>query len=178
MRWDSTRSYRYLGEVEVGAQYERDTDRNRLIGPSLSMQLPIFNQGQAAVLRAESLLDAARAQVRAQELEISNGVLAATDRVAAARPRVERLTNEMIPLREQIVARTQEQAELHARRCVRPATREAGRIRRVSAVSGSRCATIGARASSLAHAVGGAAAERFADVLPTSDAAAGRGRSR
>jgi cobalt-zinc-cadmium efflux system outer membrane protein len=104
------RSYRYLGEVEVGAQYERDTDRNRLIGPSLSLQLPIFNQGQAAILRAEALLDGARAQVRARELEIANAVQAAHDRVAAARARVERLANETIPLREQIVARTQEQA--------------------------------------------------------------------
>lgn len=104
-----TRSYRYVGEVEVGAQYERDTDRSRLIGPSLSIQLPIFNQGQAAVLRAESLLDAARAQARAKELEVSNAVLTANDRVMAARQRIERLSNETIPLRERIVARTQEQ---------------------------------------------------------------------
>ena len=104
-----TRSYRYVGEVEVGAQYERDTDRSRLIGPSLSIQLPIFNQGQATVLHAESLLDAARAQARAKELEISNGVLGAHDRVVAARARIARLTNETIPLREQIVARMQEQ---------------------------------------------------------------------
>jgi cobalt-zinc-cadmium efflux system outer membrane protein len=104
-----TRSYRYLGEVEVGAQYERDTDRSRLIGPTLSIQLPIFNQGQAAVLRAESLLDAARAQARAKELEISNAVLTANDRVVAARQRIARLSDETIPLREQIVARTQEQ---------------------------------------------------------------------
>ena len=104
-----TRSYRYLGEVEVGAQYERDTDRSRLIGPSLSIQLPIFNQGQAAVLRAESLLDAARAQARAKELEISNAVLKARDSVVAARQRLTRLSDETIPLREQIVARTQEQ---------------------------------------------------------------------
>jgi len=105
-----TRSYRYIGDVEVGAQYERDTDRNRLIGPSLSLQLPIFNQGQAAVLRAESLLDAARAQARAKELEVSNGVQASNDRVVAARARIDRLANETIPLREQIVARMQEQA--------------------------------------------------------------------
>lgn len=104
------RSYRYLGDVEVGAHYERDTDRNRLIGPSLSLQLPIFNQGQAAILRAESLLDAARAQARAKEIEVGNGVKAANNRVLAARQRVDRLANETIPLREQIVARTQEQA--------------------------------------------------------------------
>jgi cobalt-zinc-cadmium efflux system outer membrane protein len=104
-----TRSYRFIGDVEVGAQYERDTDRNRLIGPSLSLQLPIFNQGQAAILRAESLLDAARARVRAKEVEISNAVDAANDRVMAIRRRIDRLGNETIPLRGQIVARMQEQ---------------------------------------------------------------------
>ncbi len=104
-----TRSYRFIGDVEVGAQYERDTDRNRLIGPSLSLQLPLFNQGQAAMLRAESLLDAARAEVRAKEIEISNAVGAANERVLAMRRRIDRLRNETIPLREQIVARMQEQ---------------------------------------------------------------------
>jgi cobalt-zinc-cadmium efflux system outer membrane protein len=103
------RSYRYLGEVQVGAQYERDTDGSRLIGPSLSLQLPVFNQGQAAILRAQALLDAARADVRAKELEISNAVQAANDRVMAARQRIHRIANETIPLREQIVARSQEQ---------------------------------------------------------------------
>ena len=103
------RSYRYLGEIQVGAQYERDTDGSRLIGPSLSLQLPVFNQGQAAILRAQALLDAARADVRAKELEISNAVQAANDRVMAARQRIHRLASETIPLREQIVARSQEQ---------------------------------------------------------------------
>ena len=104
-----TRSFRFMGQVDVGAQYERDTDRNRLIGPSLSLQLPIFNQGQAAVLHAESLLEAARAQLRAKQLEISNGVRAAHERVLAARKRADRLQRETIPLREQIVALTQQQ---------------------------------------------------------------------
>ncbi len=104
-----TRSFRFVGQVDVGAQYERDTDRSRLIGPSLSLQLPIFNQGQAAVLRAESLLEAARAQLRAKELEVSNRVRAAHERVLAARKRIDRLKHETIPLRERIVARTQEQ---------------------------------------------------------------------
>ncbi len=164
------RSYRYLGEVEVGAQYERDTDRNRLIGPSLSLQLPIFNQGQAAVLRAESLLESARAQVRARELEIANGVQAATDRVASARARVERLANETIPLREQIVARTQEQAnymlvgafdllrakqdEYAAYQQFLEAERDYWRAR-----------------VDLAHAVGGALSADLPNASPTSDAA-------
>jgi len=104
-----TRDFRYVGDVEVGVQYERDTDRSHLLGPSLALQLPIFNQGQAPLLRAESQLDAARAGLHAKELEISNGVQGAYDRVGAARKRIDRLAGETIPLREQIVARTQAQ---------------------------------------------------------------------
>jgi cobalt-zinc-cadmium efflux system outer membrane protein len=104
-----TRRYRMLGSVDAGVQYERDTDRNRLFGPSLSLQLPVFNQGQAAVLRAEAELDSARSKLRAKELEVSNGVQAAYDRVMAARKRLDRLRTQTIPLREKIVARMQEQ---------------------------------------------------------------------
>ena len=132
--------------------------------------MPIFNQGQAAVLRAESLLDAARAQVQIRELEVSNGVQAATDRVAAARGRIERLANEMIPLREQIVARTQEHAnymlvsafdllrakqdEYAAYQQFLEAERDYWRAR-----------------VDLAHAVGGALPADSPSVSPTSDAA-------
>lgn len=165
-----TRTYRYFGEVVVGAQYERDTDRNKLIGPSLSLQLPIFNQGQAAVLRAESLLDAARAQVQIRELEVSNGVQAATDRVAAARGRIERLANEMIPLREQIVARTQEHANymlVSAFDLLRAKQDEYAAYQQfLEAERDYWHARV-----DLAHAVGGALPADSPSVSPTSDAA-------
>ena len=106
---DVTRSYRYLGDVRVGVQYERDTDSNRLLGPSLSLQLPLFNQGQAPLLRAHARLELARAHVQAKELEVSNGVKRSYEGVAAVRQRIERLRGETIPLREVVVARTQEQ---------------------------------------------------------------------
>jgi outer membrane protein, heavy metal efflux system len=104
-----TRTYRFLGSVDVGVQYERDTDRNRLLGPSLSLQLPVFSQGQAPVLRAEAQLDLARAELKKKELEVSNNVQAAYERVMATRKRIDRLRGETIPLREKIVALTQEQ---------------------------------------------------------------------
>jgi cobalt-zinc-cadmium efflux system outer membrane protein len=102
------RTYRFVGDVEVGVQYERDTDRAKLIGPSFALQVPLFQQGQASVLHAEAMLDQARAQARATEIAVSNAVFAANDRVRAARRRVERLHDETIPLREKIVACTQE----------------------------------------------------------------------
>src|SRR5207302_4505942 len=91
-----TRGYRWLGSVDAGVQYERDTDRNRLLGPSLSLQLPIFSQGQAPVLRAEAQLELARAELKKKELEVSNHVQAAYGRVMATRKRIDRLRGETI----------------------------------------------------------------------------------
>jgi outer membrane protein, heavy metal efflux system len=106
---DLTRRYRFLGVVDVGVQYERDTDGNRLLGPSLSLQLPLFSRGQAPLLRAQSRLELARAELAAKELEVCNGVMRSHERVTAARKRVARLREEGIPLREAVVAHTQEQ---------------------------------------------------------------------
>ena len=106
---DVTKHYRLLGKVDVGIAGERETDRTKLYGPSLSLQLPIFNQGQGAVARASAMLDESRARVQSLELEIDNTVALGVDRVAATRKIAEDYRAALIPQRETIVARTQEQ---------------------------------------------------------------------
>jgi cobalt-zinc-cadmium efflux system outer membrane protein len=106
---DVTRRYRLLGKVDLGIAGERETDRSKLYGPSLSLQLPIFNQGQGAVARASAQLDAARARVRSLDLDIESAVRLGVDRVAATRGIAAEYRAALIPQREAIVARTQEQ---------------------------------------------------------------------
>lgn len=106
---DVTKHYRLLGKVDVGIAGERETDRTKLYGPSLSLQLPIFNQGQGAVARSSAMLDDARARVQSFELEIDNTVALGVDRVTATRKTAEDYRAALIPQRETIVARTQEQ---------------------------------------------------------------------
>jgi len=106
---DVTKRYRLLGKVDVGIAGERETDRTKLYGPSLSLQLPIFNQGQGAVTRASAQLDDALARVQSLELEIDNTVALGVDRVAATRKIAEDYRMALIPQRETILARTQEQ---------------------------------------------------------------------
>jgi cobalt-zinc-cadmium efflux system outer membrane protein len=106
---DVTKRYRLLGKVDVGVAGERETDRTKLYGPSLSLQLPIFNQGQGAVARAGAMLDERRARVQSLELEIDNTVVLGIDRVATTRKIAEDYRAALIPQRETIVARTQEQ---------------------------------------------------------------------
>ncbi len=103
-----TRQYRWLGKVDIGIAGERETDRSKLYGPSLSLQLPIFNQGQGAIARANAQLDDARARMRSLELEIDVNVRLGVDRIAATRKIAEDYRIALIPQREIIVARTQE----------------------------------------------------------------------
>ena len=106
---DLTSRYRLLGKVDVGIAGERDSDGSKRRGPSLSLQLPIFSQGQAEVARSQALLDQSRAQLKSLELEIDNTVALGVDRIAVARTIAEDYSTALVPQREAIVARTQEQ---------------------------------------------------------------------
>ena len=104
-----TRRFRYLGDIDVGVETEREPDRSRITGPTLALELPIFNQGRGRLARAEADLQLAEAELRAREIDISNGVRRAADELDAARTRAGQYRESLIPLREAIVARTQEQ---------------------------------------------------------------------
>jgi len=104
-----TRRFRYLGDIEVGINAERDTDRSNHLGPSLSLELPLFNQNADKVVRAEAKLQRAEAELAALELEIAADIHEAYAQVVAAKTRADRYRQGLIPLREEIVARTQEQ---------------------------------------------------------------------
>jgi cobalt-zinc-cadmium efflux system outer membrane protein len=105
---DLAQRWRWLGIVNVGVQGERDNDGTHLIGPAVSLQLPIFHQGQASVLRTQAQLEQAQAELAGLQTEIDNAVTVAQGKVAEARSRAERYRSEQIPQREHIVARTQE----------------------------------------------------------------------
>ncbi|MFA5937774.1 MAG: TolC family protein [Sinimarinibacterium sp.] len=104
-----TRRFRYLGDIDVGVETEREPDRSRITGPTLSLELPVFNQGKGRVARSEAALQVAEAELRALEVEISNDVRRAAAEVDAAKSRAAQYRQSLIPLRESIVARTQEQ---------------------------------------------------------------------
>jgi outer membrane protein TolC len=96
------RSYRWLGAFEAGVEYERDPDGSELGGPRFEFELPIFNQGQGRIARAEAQLDAARAEARALSLAIGAELVRARAEVAAARIVVDRHRERILPLRERI----------------------------------------------------------------------------
>lgn len=106
---EAARKYRWLGDFELGIAYERDPDRSRLLGPTLSIQLPIFDQGQGAVARAGALKDWGDAERRRLVQTVDADVRLATQRVLNARARIDDFRSQLIPQRQAVVARTQEE---------------------------------------------------------------------
>jgi cobalt-zinc-cadmium efflux system outer membrane protein len=75
----------------------------------LHLTLPLFHWNRAALLRAEASLDAARARRAALELELRNELAVGLDRLATARGIAEVYRTTLLPEREAVSARTQEE---------------------------------------------------------------------
>lgn len=101
------RRTRLLGPVEVSYQRERETDGSRLIGPGVSVALPLFNWGTGRVARAKAQLDSAEAELAARELDAGNDVKAAHNAVQSAKLQVEKYRDGLIPQREAVVDQMQ-----------------------------------------------------------------------
>jgi cobalt-zinc-cadmium efflux system outer membrane protein len=105
----TTRRFRLLGATEIGVETDKEPKEPRLWGPTLDLELPIFNQGQARVARAQALLAQSRARLAELELAAGNAVRLGTERVRVLREIVDTHRTALIPQRESVVARSQEQ---------------------------------------------------------------------
>lgn len=103
------RDWRYLLSTEVGANASRDTDGQWVFGPSLSVELPLFNQHQGQIARLDSALLAAEARLEGLAIDVRADVRRLRDRLYAARYEAEQYRDTIVPLRERITALTQEQ---------------------------------------------------------------------
>ncbi len=103
-----TRGWRLLGSVEAGYEWKQETDGTKLSGPTLALELPIFNQGQGAVARAEARLLDARARADALALVIENEVTTGVRQLALAFEVSERYRQEWLPAATSTVERQQE----------------------------------------------------------------------
>lgn len=104
-----TRRWRWLGEANVGYERESETDGSSIRGPSFSLEVPLFNQNQGGVLRAQSQLEASRARLASVELGVRNELALNIDRLATARDIAERYRTALVPQREAVVNRTLEE---------------------------------------------------------------------
>lgn len=99
--------FSWLTDTVVGAAAERDLEGGWSLGPSLSLPIPLFDQGQAAVGRAEAQLRQGAEHYYARAVEIRSRARAAGSVLRSARDRARYYEAVILPLRQQIVDETQ-----------------------------------------------------------------------
>jgi cobalt-zinc-cadmium efflux system outer membrane protein len=102
------KSGRFLGGAEVGGEAERE-EGDWQAGPSVRLEIPIFDQGQAAIAGREAELRRSEHRLSALAVDIRSEAREARVRVVLARAVAEHYRKVLVPLRERIVALTQEQ---------------------------------------------------------------------
>jgi cobalt-zinc-cadmium efflux system outer membrane protein len=103
------KNFRLVGSTTIGGTFERSPEHYSAITPSASLELPVFDQKQAAVARAEALARQAQAHESALAVDIRSEVRVARGRLVALRDVVDRYAKVVVPLREQVVGLSQEQ---------------------------------------------------------------------
>lgn len=101
-----TRQLRYLGPLGIGVAYKREPDQGSFAGPTVQLGLPIFNQHQASVTRAEAELKRSEERVAALAIDIRSEAREARTRVTAAHDVVRHYRNVLLPLQQTIVTET------------------------------------------------------------------------
>lgn len=95
-----------LQEIEVGASAERD-DGEWEVGPSLSVPLPIFNQGAPQIARAAARFRQAEQRFYATAVVVRSHARESFLRVKTLREQVDHYRMAILPLKQSIVDETQ-----------------------------------------------------------------------
>lgn len=103
------KNVRWIGSLEAGVNLHRETEGVRLFGPTVSVQVPLFDQGQAVIARLEAQLREAKAREHALAVEVRSEVRELRTRVLAVRGVVEAYQKSIVPVRERIVMLSQQQ---------------------------------------------------------------------
>ena len=104
----SNTRWRWFGGPELGYERERDANGERLKGPSLSLELPIFNQGQAKQAQTKSMKDLSQARLQEAELAVENSIQTHVNVLQMQREAVSTFREALIPQREKILQRSQQ----------------------------------------------------------------------
>jgi cobalt-zinc-cadmium efflux system outer membrane protein len=98
---------RYFGFIEVGIHTHKDPDGAHLLGPTLALELPIFDQRQGLIARLEAQYREATRRLAALSINARSEVRVAATQLGAARWAAERYQKVLLPLRERVVDSSQ-----------------------------------------------------------------------
>lgn len=97
-----------FGTIEVGVHGKQEASGTRLVGPSLVLELPLFDQRGAMIARLESAQRQVERQSAGAALDARSEVRVARARLVHARDKVERMKATLLPLRARLVELSQQ----------------------------------------------------------------------
>jgi cobalt-zinc-cadmium efflux system outer membrane protein len=96
-----------MPSTEFGVRAEKETDEPWGIGPSVSVPIPLFDQGQGRIARASAELRRAQHEQHGLAVRIRATSRALVDRVRGAGDRARFFRDIVLPLQERIVSEAQ-----------------------------------------------------------------------
>lgn len=96
-------------EIKLGLSTERETEGQRVTGPTLDLELPIFNQGQGEIARLSAEYRQAQRKLEALALEIRSEVREARAQLIAARDLTAFIGKRLLPTQQQALNLTLQQ---------------------------------------------------------------------
>jgi cobalt-zinc-cadmium efflux system outer membrane protein len=103
------KNFRYLpATARIGVDTERMQDGQRVTGPTLGLELPIFDQGQGEIGRLQAQYRQAHRQTEALAIDIRSEVREAANQLLASRDLAQYFGQVLLPQRTRIVTLTQQ----------------------------------------------------------------------
>ncbi len=102
-----TADFRFFSELNLGPEFERETDGQWRIGPILSFPLPLFDQGQAKLSRAQAMLRQSEQECLALAVDVQSQVRAARAKLTNARAKAVLYRDEVIPAERDVLHQTE-----------------------------------------------------------------------
>jgi len=100
------KTFRFIGALDFGIAGETEPDKTNLLGPSVRLELPIFNQGQARIARGEAQLRMAHRKFERLAIDIRSQVRELRDRLISKRDIARFYRDDLLPARQRITADT------------------------------------------------------------------------
>jgi cobalt-zinc-cadmium efflux system outer membrane protein len=100
------RGTRLIPVLNVGVDTERENGGSHITGPTLEMELPVFNWGTAKIKKLEAELRQAQSEAEALEADVRNDVEMAHAALRSAREVYSFQAGTLVPQREKILQET------------------------------------------------------------------------
>lgn len=100
------KSVRWLPAVSLGVNAERDLDHTWVVGPTLSLEVPVFDQGQPELARLAAEYRRAARSLEALAVNIRSEVREVRDALFAVRDAAEYYQKILLPQRQRILHET------------------------------------------------------------------------